>query len=138
MSRIQEDMQRFFEQVTLQTEEVVDSVLEALEKTVADVEQGLDGFDDFIEPIVHDFENQLDDLLVPIVADLETDLETFEQSLEEWASPLTQQLRPLIDQQPACIGCRHYHGESYGGTFLVCGMHPYGVQTESCPDWEAC
>lgn len=130
MNRMQEDLQQFLEQVTLQAEEVLDSALVTLEKTFSNVEQGLD---DLFEPIVHDLENQLDDLLAPIV----TDLEAFEQSLEELVSPLTQQLKPLIDQQPACIGCRHYHGESYGGAFLVCGMHPYGVQTESCQDWEA-
>jgi hypothetical protein len=38
---------------------------------------------------------------------------------------------------PACQGCCHYHGRSYGGTRLVCGMHPYGVEEEDCPDWQA-
>lgn len=37
----------------------------------------------------------------------------------------------------ACRGCRHYHGRSYHGNFLVCGIHPYGVETETCSDWES-
>ncbi len=37
----------------------------------------------------------------------------------------------------ACEGCDHYHGQTYGGNFLVCGMHPYGVQDEHCPDWQS-
>jgi hypothetical protein len=43
---------------------------------------------------------------------------------------------PWIVQHPVCVGCRHYHGQVYGGNPLVCGMHPYGVETETCPDRE--
>jgi hypothetical protein len=41
------------------------------------------------------------------------------------------------DKNPACVGCRHYHGQAYGGNLLVCGMHPSGCEDDSCPDWEA-
>ena len=34
-----------------------------------------------------------------------------------------------------CSNCVHYHGRSYNGNHLVCGMHPYGE--EDCPDFEA-
>ncbi len=40
------------------------------------------------------------------------------------------------EKNPACIGCRHYHGQAYGGNLLVCGMHPHGWDDENCPDWE--
>ncbi|AIE75410.1 MULTISPECIES: hypothetical protein [unclassified Synechocystis] len=40
------------------------------------------------------------------------------------------------NHQPACRGCQHYHGYVYNGQLLVCAMHPYGWETESCPDWE--
>lgn len=43
--------------------------------------------------------------------------------------------QPITPQ--ACRGCRHYHGRTYNGNFLVCGMHPYGVETETCSDWES-
>ncbi|MBW4467357.1 MAG: hypothetical protein KME07_18175 [Pegethrix bostrychoides GSE-TBD4-15B] len=36
----------------------------------------------------------------------------------------------------ACQGCCHYHGQTYGGNLLVCAMHPHGVETDSCPDWQ--
>lgn len=39
--------------------------------------------------------------------------------------------------QPVCQGCRHYHGFVYEGNLLVCAMHPSGVETDSCPDWES-
>jgi hypothetical protein len=34
-----------------------------------------------------------------------------------------------------CNGCKHLHGETYGGELLVCGMHPYGE--EECGDFES-
>ncbi len=40
------------------------------------------------------------------------------------------------DNNPACIGCAHYHGRIYGGTLLVCGTHPYGWEDGNCPDWQ--
>lgn len=39
-------------------------------------------------------------------------------------------------EHQACVGCRHYHGQVYGGNLLVCGMHPYGPEDASCRDWE--
>ncbi|NJL10735.1 MAG: hypothetical protein HC908_12735 [Calothrix sp. SM1_7_51] len=41
------------------------------------------------------------------------------------------------EKNPACIGCRHYHGHVYSGNQLVCGMYPSGIDADSCPDWEA-
>ena len=34
-----------------------------------------------------------------------------------------------------CLKCSWFHGQAYGGNFLVCGMHPYGK--EDCPDFSA-
>lgn len=51
---------------------------------------------------------------------------------------LEQQRRasPAPLQRPAaCHGCAHYHGRIYGGTLLICAMHPYGVEDEQCLDW---
>lgn len=45
-------------------------------------------------------------------------------------------VEPTATEHPTCQGCRHYHGQAYGGNLLVCGMHPYGVETETCPDRE--
>jgi hypothetical protein len=44
----------------------------------------------------------------------------------------------LVEQQtPAtCRGCSHYHGRVYGGHLFVCGMHPYGAESNYCDDWE--
>jgi hypothetical protein len=34
-----------------------------------------------------------------------------------------------------CQNCRNYHGRSYNGNSLVCGIHPYG-NGEDCSDFE--
>lgn len=36
----------------------------------------------------------------------------------------------------ACKGCRNFHGVKYGGVMLVCGIHPGGVEGNTCPDFE--
>ncbi|MBW4595495.1 MAG: hypothetical protein KME46_21970 [Brasilonema angustatum HA4187-MV1] len=35
----------------------------------------------------------------------------------------------------ACQGCKNYHGRYYGGTVLICGIHPYGWNGDNCPDY---
>jgi len=36
----------------------------------------------------------------------------------------------------ACDGCINYHGKTYGGSKLVCAIHPAGVDGDRCGDWE--
>ncbi len=48
---------------------------------------------------------------------------------------LSDDPKPITRPKP-CQNCRNYHGQTYGGNFLVCGMHPYGVEGEECGDWE--
>ncbi|MEN9208229.1 MAG: hypothetical protein Q6L50_09580 [Gloeomargarita sp. GMQP_bins_120] len=59
-----------------------------------------------------------------------------EEALSGLAQPLARTLDPLLMNQPACVGCKHYHGQVYNGQILVCAMHPYGVEGTQCPDWE--
>ncbi|TAD73208.1 MAG: hypothetical protein EA001_16655 [Oscillatoriales cyanobacterium] len=49
---------------------------------------------------------------------------------------LNPKVLPTPDRHAACIGCQHYHGRLHSGTLLICGMHPFGWETASCPDWE--
>lgn len=61
------------------------------------------------------------------LADAEAYLEFLRQINQERSGPAMPK---------ACKGCCHYHGQKYGGNLLVCGMHPYGVEEEHCPDWQ--
>jgi hypothetical protein len=51
---------------------------------------------------------------------------------------MNREQRHLLENQvpQVCQGCVHYHGRTYGGERLICGMHPYGVDTEDCGDWQ--
>lgn len=42
----------------------------------------------------------------------------------------------IMSDNPACVGCAHYHGQFYGNNLLVCAMHPYGWDDQFCPDWQ--
>lgn len=131
MNWLPQQVQSLLDFTTLQTEQLINDATEVFDQAIAEAEQSLD---DLLEPLVTEVEKGLDDLLDPILVDIVT----LDQTLEEWASPLTQRLYPLLDRHPVCVGCRHYHGKAYGDNFLVCGMHPYGAQAESCADWESC
>ncbi|MCS6782916.1 MAG: hypothetical protein RMI89_02535 [Gloeomargarita sp. SKYBB_i_bin120] len=79
------------------------------------------------------WDNQLEEMLW----EWETPLAEAATWLEEiLVQPLARTLEPLVMEQPACVGCKHYHGQVYNGQILVCAMHPYGVEGTSCPDWE--
>lgn len=60
-------------------------------------------------------------------------------AIEDITQPVTQTVEPMLKQHPACVGCRNFHGQYYGDSLLVCGMHPYGMEAgvETCPDKEA-
>ena len=87
--------------------------------------------------IAAEINEYLNDLIEPIVeVYLDFDVETHEQE-EDIDYYFVDHVEPTVQKHPACRGCVHYHGEVYGGNLLVCGMHPYGVEDESCPDWES-
>ncbi|WP_448381071.1 hypothetical protein [Gloeomargarita sp.] len=80
---------------------------------------------------------QLDQTLWEWEAPLAETAAWVEGALIALLQPLAQTLDPLVMDQPACVGCKHYHGQVYNGQIFVCAMHPYGVGSETCPDWEA-
>ncbi|HAA26731.1 MAG TPA: hypothetical protein DCE56_02410 [Cyanobacteria bacterium UBA8553] len=72
-------------------------------------------------------------------------------------SPIPDFSTPPPDNRPqaqanalpsACVGCQYYHGRSYLAHWgegseadqvrqlLVCGIHPFGPDGDSCPDWD--
>lgn len=63
------------------------------------------------------------------MADAEAYLEFLQQINQE-------RLSRVPPMPPACKGCCHYHGQTYGGNLLVCAMHPYGADGEQCSDWQ--
>jgi hypothetical protein len=132
-----------------------DDWMKMLETVAVEVEQffleatkemtdALDAFADFSEDIAAQIENAIAPELANLDAELDPWLESIlqaftglEASLNEAAEPVSNTLEPMLNEHPACVGCRHYHGQRYGGNVLVCAMHPYGCETETCSDWES-
>lgn len=104
--------------------------------------------DDSVERI-QAAEQIIEDNLAPTLIDLNNRVEGALDASEEFVgtqvmpwieqatAPIANTVNPLLQDHPVCVGCRHYHGSSYGNEMLVCGMHPYGPDDESCPDWES-
>jgi hypothetical protein len=97
--------------------EVSEEIAEQIHRTIeTEIEQHCI---DFIDPILETFLG-------------------FESAFEDAAQPVVHHtVEPILNNHPACVGCRHYHGQVYSGVPLICGMHPYGWDGEQCPDWES-
>ncbi len=123
-------------------EEWPKGIFEMLESVANVVDEFFLGVTEMVEVIVDDVQNTvgveidqcLQDMFEPI-ADLYAELEELVGDTEQqfYSYPV----EPTPETHAACIGCRHYHGQVYGGNLFVCGMHPYGWETENCPDWES-
>lgn len=55
---------------------------------------------------------------------------------EESRRIINEEIKTHQQRYPTCSGCKHFHGTEYNGVMFVCGMHPYGVSEDKCPDWE--
>lgn len=119
----------FCDEVSRGLVEFVDAIVEISEEISEQLES----------TIASEFDQYLNDLIEPIF-EFEPTLEVyieFDAGLEELYSPVEDRGDPVSNSHPACVGCRHYHGKVYGNNMLVCGMHPYGWDSENCPDWES-
>lgn len=118
LETVADEVDQFFQGVT----ETVDSFFEITEEITEQVQN----------TIVTEIDQYLSELAEPI---FEVYWE-LEEVMGEVDQPLPYSVEPTQQEHPACIGCRHYHGQVYSGNLLVCGMHPYGWEDENCPDWE--
>jgi len=116
------DVEQFFTEVAQGIDEVLDACVEASEAAIEQLNYSLP-----------EMEQQISGWVDPI---LEAYL-GFEIAVGDATQPISHTVDPLMNSHPACVGCRHYHGQIYGETMLVCGMHPYGWETEKCPDWRS-
>lgn len=131
-----------------------------MQKWQKDILELLHGLVDEVESFFVDM-NEMVDIFFEFAQEFDEPIETTETSeidvqiesfLDDFNDPYWQTEGMLIEdfdsgfpfavdanseKNPACIGCRHYHGYAYGGNLLVCGMHPEGWKDRNCPDWEA-
>ncbi|OUC12237.1 MAG: hypothetical protein B0A82_23585 [Alkalinema sp. CACIAM 70d] len=147
MSDWQRDLAAAIEGITEQVTELVLEVSQEVAETV-------DGLLDLSEDAVSQLQSQVKG---QVEAVLDTELEPFLNGILNplFGLSIADLLEPpgsdeatvgegLIqfdlseDLHPVCRGCKHFHGQVYGGNLLVCGMHPYGVPegVDQCPDRE--
>lgn len=116
---VSDEVERFFQEMT----EMVDSFFELTEEITDQVQN----------TIATEVDQYLQELAEPI---LEVYWELEEIVTDDVDPGFPYLVEPSLEQNPACIGCVHYHGQVYGSKLLVCGMHPYGWEDENCPDWQ--
>lgn len=120
--------------------DMIEAVAGEVEHFFLDMGEVVDAFFELTEEITEQMQNT-------IVTEVD-------QYLHEWAEPILEAYWEMEEamtevdsgfpyaeeataaKNPACVGCRNYHGQVYGGNLLVCGMHPHGWEDVSCPDWE--
>jgi hypothetical protein len=121
--------------------DLTDDLVDRIDRTSTQIEQQVE------QPVEQQVEQQLDPFPPSWLEDLDRQLDNWsetlvaqifqaEAQLQNWFQPLSQTVDPFLNDHPVCVGCRNYHGQSYGGQMLICGLHPYGAQSDTCPDWE--
>ncbi len=122
-------------------EEWPKNIFEILESVASMVDEFFVEVTEMVEVVADDLQNTVgveidrcfQDIFEPMVESLFADLE---ELVGETEYSFTYPVEPTPDQHPACIGCHHYHGQVYSGNLFVCAMHPYGWDSQDCPDWE--
>jgi hypothetical protein len=119
--------------------EIVETVADEVEQFFLGVTETVEDFFELSEEFTEQVQNIIATEIDQYLNELAEPLFEVYWELEEIVGveqPFPYTVEPTLEEQPACIGCCHYHGQVYGGNLLVCGMHPYGWDGENCPDWE--
>ena len=117
--------------------EMLESVTEMVDEFFMEVTETVDIFADELQNTIGvEIDQYLQDMFEAIFelsCAFEDEFENFSETETTFGYPV----EPTPEKNPACLGCRHYHGQVYGGNLFVCAMHPYGWEAEDCPDWES-
>lgn len=120
--------------------EILETVADEVEHFFLGVSETVDSFFEITEEITEQVQNtivtELDQYFNELAEPIFEVYWELEEVMGEVDQPFPYPVEPDAQTHPACIGCRNYHGQVYGGNILVCGMHPYGWEDENCPDWE--
>jgi uncharacterized protein CbrC (UPF0167 family) len=127
LEAVANEVGQFFQDFSRDMVEAADALLEFSEEMAEEVESTL-------APKLDQFDDQIMEWFDPLLQAVLG----FETAIDRAVEPVTNTVEPLINQHPVCVGCRHYHGQTYSGNLLICAMHPYGIVdgSDQCPDKE--
>lgn len=123
---IAQQVEQLLEDINRDVNEAVDVIFEWSDEVAERLNEA-------IAPELDQLDRQLEEWLAPFISAVTG----VESTISETVQPFTQTVDPILNRHSACVGCRNYHGQVYGGTMLVCGMHPFGWEGEQCPDFES-
>ena len=138
MNDWQQEWWKHIEKTAVDMEEFLTDVGEATESLVDEVSESVGCFVDRLQVSVA---GEVDSFIQDVVEILTAAGEEIDAALsEEWEFDddfiNINYHKPSVQNNPACINCANYHGQSYNGNLLVCAMHPHGYEGDNCPDWE--
>lgn len=131
-------MDEWFKQLQTDLDEAAKASGTWLANALEDAEQSInvavDEFAEVISPVTIEVDRYVNESL-----DATEDFvyQTLTPWLENAIAPINNTVTPYVQEHHTCVGCKFYDGSVYGGNMLVCGMHPYGPDDESCQDWES-
>ncbi len=153
VTQAREEMTTQAEAIATNLEAQLQELESQLEPTLADLEakaqEALEAVEQQIQTVLAPLDQQLGKTLESVDRQVEAIADTLEreviiptltplmEELERLTTPVNQTLDPWFNGHRACIGCRYYHGQAYGGSMLVCALYPYGPEEPQCPDWES-
>lgn len=122
-------------------EEWPKGIFDVLESVACMVDEFFLGVTEMVEVLADEVQNtvgvEIDQCLQDMFAPIAEIYSELEDLVNETEQSFIYPVEPTAERHPACINCCHYHGQAYGGNLFVCAMHPYGWESENCPDWES-
>jgi hypothetical protein len=118
-----EEWQEFWKDAAAIAESLGNEIAELAEEVTAEAQY-----------ILYSHWEDFKQVLTELWLDSELDFEDINRV--NWDATFTDRTIPDPATHPACVGCTNYSGTSFGGNFLVCGIHPYGCDSDTCTDWE--